>query len=144
MPDARNGARFIADYLKARGVTHVFFMDAILRRSLIEMDKGAADQIKKNLTTLGSSQGQVIQSDAVSWLQGPATPFDLVFLDPPYFSKLIPPTLLSLKAGGWIAEDGIVIIEHDEKEKVEIPDSFTRVDERKYGRAIVELLKIVQ
>ncbi len=49
--------------------------------TLIEMDKGAADQIKKNLTALGSSQGQVIQSDAVSWLQGPATPFNLVFLE---------------------------------------------------------------
>ena len=34
--------------------------------TLIEMDRGAADQLKKNLTTLGSSQGQVIQADAVS------------------------------------------------------------------------------
>lgn len=68
--------------------------------------------------------------------------YDLIFLDPPYFSKLISPTLKSLHAGGWIAQDGIVVIEHDEKEEVEIPAPFMRVDERRYGRAIIELLKV--
>ena len=31
------GARYLAEALKAYGVTHVFFMDAILRRALAEM-----------------------------------------------------------------------------------------------------------
>ena len=34
----RTGARYIAEYFKARGVSHVFFVDAILRRALIEMN----------------------------------------------------------------------------------------------------------
>ncbi|HTN61647.1 MAG TPA: thiamine pyrophosphate-binding protein [Devosia sp.] len=38
MTGTRSGARYIADYLKAREVSHVFFMDAILRRALIEME----------------------------------------------------------------------------------------------------------
>ena len=58
--------------------------------TLVEMDKGAADQLRKNLAALGSQQGEVIQADAVSWLQGPATPFDLVFLDPPFRRELLP------------------------------------------------------
>lgn len=33
-----NGARFIAETLKGYGVTHVFFVEAILRRSLMEME----------------------------------------------------------------------------------------------------------
>lgn len=37
MTSSRTGARYIADYLKARQVSHVFFMDAILRSTLIEM-----------------------------------------------------------------------------------------------------------
>ena len=32
------GARYLAEALKAYGVTHVFFMDAILRRALAEME----------------------------------------------------------------------------------------------------------
>ena len=33
------GARYIAEALKHLGVTHVFFMDAILRRTLVEMEQ---------------------------------------------------------------------------------------------------------
>jgi acetolactate synthase-1/2/3 large subunit len=38
MPHGISGARFIAETLKKYGVTHVFFVEAILRRSLIEME----------------------------------------------------------------------------------------------------------
>jgi acetolactate synthase I/II/III large subunit len=37
-PPAITGARFIAETLQAYGVTHVFYMDAILRRALAEME----------------------------------------------------------------------------------------------------------
>ena len=33
------GARYLAESLKHLGVTHVFFMDAVLRRSLVEMEQ---------------------------------------------------------------------------------------------------------
>ena len=39
MTDSMTGGRFIAEALRAHGVTHVFFMDAILRRALVEMEK---------------------------------------------------------------------------------------------------------
>jgi len=38
MPHRMTGARFIAESLKGYGVTHVFFVEAILRRSLMEME----------------------------------------------------------------------------------------------------------
>src|SRR5262245_38696693 len=38
MAQKMNGARLFAQMLKAYGVTHVFFMDAILRRALAEME----------------------------------------------------------------------------------------------------------
>ncbi len=39
MTKSMTGGRFIAEALRAHGVTHVFFMDAILRRALVEMEK---------------------------------------------------------------------------------------------------------
>ena len=33
------GARYLAEALRHLGVTHVFFMDAVLRRSLVEMEQ---------------------------------------------------------------------------------------------------------
>jgi len=38
MPQRMTGARFIAETLQSYGVTHVFFVEAILRKSLMEMD----------------------------------------------------------------------------------------------------------
>lgn len=38
MSHRMTGARFIAESLKGYGVTHVFFVEAILRRSLMEME----------------------------------------------------------------------------------------------------------
>lgn len=69
--------------------------------------------------------------------------YSLVFLDPPYFEKLIPPTLLALYSGGWIADDALLVIEHDSKENIAIPDMFEVIDRRKYGRATVEILRLL-
>ena len=38
MAQKMTGARFFAQMLQAYGVTHVFFMDAILRRMLAELE----------------------------------------------------------------------------------------------------------
>lgn len=38
MSQRMTGARFIADSLKSYGVTHVFFVEAILRSTLMEME----------------------------------------------------------------------------------------------------------
>ena len=39
MSQTWTGSRYIAATLKAYGITHVFFVDAILRRALMEMEK---------------------------------------------------------------------------------------------------------
>ena len=67
--------------------------------------------------------------------------YSLIFIDPPYFEKLITPTLTSLYNNSWIAEDAILVIEHDSKEIVDIPEMFEIVDQRKYGRAMIQVLK---
>lgn len=69
--------------------------------------------------------------------------FPLIFIDPPYFGKMIEPALHSLHSGGWVAPDGLVIVEHDAKEKVAFPEAFSVVDERRYGRAVVNMLRLI-
>lgn len=66
--------------------------------------------------------------------------YALVFLDPPYFKKLIEPTLKSLHNGGWLAPDALIIVEHDAKENVPLPEPFAVLDERRYGRALIRVL----
>src|SRR5690606_18923612 len=65
--------------------------------------------------------------------------YDVIFLDPPYFAKLVNPTLNSLRDGGWIGSDCLLVVEHDEKEELTYPAEFEMLDQRRYGRAVIEL-----
>jgi len=108
--------------------------------TLVEMDKGAADQIRKNLTALGSSKGLVIQSDAVSWLQGPATPFDLVFLDPPFRRELLPRVCDLLEQHGWLAPDALIYLEREkEMADLALPASWQLLKDKQAGQVCYQL-----
>jgi 16S rRNA (guanine966-N2)-methyltransferase len=117
----------------SRGAAHVTFID----------------QAREAIATAKYNVGKISEQERTDFIQANATqlnkakkPYDLIFLDPPYYSKLLEPALKSLQAGGWIAQDGVIVIEHDEKEAISIPPGFTSVDSRRYGRAIVEVLKL--
>src|SRR5215813_7952856 len=63
-------------------------------------------------------------------------PFDLVFLDPPYRQALIPKALRSLKDGGWLTPQALIVAESDAAESFD-PPGFTVLDERDYGETRV-------
>jgi 16S rRNA (guanine966-N2)-methyltransferase len=117
------------------------------------LSRGAAfvtfiDNAREAIATARHNAGR-IQETHVDFMLADATQlgrarhtYDLVFLDPPYFSNLIAPTLKSLHAGGWIARDSVIVAEHDEKEKLELPAPFVSVDQRRYGRAVIELVQV--
>jgi len=71
---------------------------------------------------------------------GAGGPFELVILDPPYRKDLIVSALTSLKEGGWLTDNAVLVVETAEDET--IPDGgFTRIDERIYGETRVAFLK---
>ncbi len=107
------------------------------------------DQSRDALANARLNATKMNELDAVDFMLADGTKlpkarkaFALVFLDPPYFGKMIEPALKSLHTGGWVAEDGLVIVEHDAKEAIAFPETFEIVDERKYGRAIINILKL--
>ncbi len=108
--------------------------------TLVEMDKGAAEQLRKNLAALGSQQGEVIQADAVSWLQGPATPFDLVFLDPPFRRELLPQVCELLEQRGWLAPDALIYLEREkEMSDLPLPGSWQQLKDKQAGQVCYQL-----
>lgn len=117
----------------SRGAARVTFVDSA---------REAIATVKYNVERVGeTAQADFIQADATQLGRAPRA-YDLVFLDPPYFSKLLAPSLKNLHAGGWLAKGGIVVIEHDAKEALELPPPFISVDQRRYGRAVIELLQL--
>lgn len=83
----------------------------------IELDKQAASQLKSNLTLLKANDqasAAVHQGDALGILSGiSTTPYDIVFVDPPFAKSLVAPTLAALEDNKLVQNGSVVYIEHE-------------------------------
>ena len=70
----------------------------------------------------------------------PSRPRDLVLMDPPYATGLAAMTIGLLCNPAWVADGGFVAIE-SAGEPFEIPQAFTLVSERRFGKAHMLLLR---
>lgn len=66
--------------------------------------------------------------------------FDLVYLDPPYSSKLYPVVLKSLLNGNWLKHDSLVICEHSSRIGLEVNAPWIVKDQRLYGNSSLLML----
>ena len=98
---------------------------------------------RENVETLGlTGATKIWRRDATDLgpiNAGSSGPFDLVFLDPPYKKNLIPPALDSLKDGGWLAKNALLVAETSADENLDVT-GFTLLDERSYGEPFIRFL----
>ena len=98
---------------------------------------------RQNVETLGlTGATRIWRRDATDLGPiGPSAggPFELVFLDPPYRKEMIPKALASLKAGGWLADQALLVAETDANEPLDAP-GYNLLDERDYGETRVRFL----
>ena len=105
---------------------------------LVEKSPVAADQLEANLRLLGADGVTVRRADALRLLaQGPEaaglTPFDIVFVDPPFGKGLIAPVLKQLHGGGWLASGARVYVEQERS--LPAPAEWEMLRERTGGEA---------
>ncbi len=86
----------------SRGAAHAVF---------VERDPQVARGLQAVLAALDAQRAEVQCTDALRFLAGPARPFDLVFLDPPFGSDLVAQAAAALEAGGWLARGALVYLE---------------------------------
>ncbi|MHB9796736.1 16S rRNA (guanine(966)-N(2))-methyltransferase RsmD [Pseudomonas sp. MT3] len=94
------------------------FLEALSRGAstglALDTNAEAAAALRGHLGTLQCDNGQVLLSDALRYLESqPATPFDLVFLDPPFHQDLLQNACHLLEARGWLARDAWVYTESE-------------------------------
>ena len=65
-----------------------------------------------------------------------------MLLDPPYGEGLAGTALAALAAAGSLAPDAIAVIESDKSQPESIPQGFTLIDRRDYGRTRIELVSL--
>lgn len=102
----------------------------------VESDRRAVQVLKANVTALGLG-GSVRSGPVETVLAQPAgEPFHLVLADPPYSvgAGRIGAVLVALAEGGWLAEDGLVIVERALRDgEPEWPAGFRPLRTSRYG-----------
>jgi 16S rRNA (guanine966-N2)-methyltransferase len=101
----------------------------------VDDDAAARGIIRRNADALGvTGQCKIWRRDAARLgACAPRPPFTLIFVDPPYTRGLGTQTLLSLSQGGWVASQGVIVVEESEHATVTIPKCLRTIDERSYG-----------
>jgi len=108
----------------------------------VEIDTEARGLIRDHIEAFGAGGvAKLLRRDATAL--GPAGtmgPFDLVFLDPPYRQGLGEKALLSLRDGGWLAPDALLVLEESAEVDIVPPPGFVLDDRRVYGAAALHFL----
>ena len=103
----------------------------------VETDASARGAIRDNVEALGLFGCTRIHRRSATSLGvkpagvGPA--FTLAFLDPPYGKDLAPPALATLRDGGWLAENALIVIEQAKQEVAATQTGFEEIDRRTYA-----------
>jgi len=116
----------------SRGAAHVIFMDN---------HAGSLKLVRQNVTAIQAQKKSTLLNRDGTKPGKAGHPVDLVLMDPPYSEGLEQQSLVSLRDGGWLREGTIIVVEQAVKEKLEIPNGFEELDNRKYGAARLVILK---
>jgi len=109
----------------------------------VERARPAARQLRDNLELLGvRDRAQVEQMDAQRFLERPSSPFDLVFLDPPFAEPgLLAGAAAKLEARGMLAACAWIYLEKDStREWPKLPVSWCLHREGQAGQAAFQLM----
>ncbi|MBI1823775.1 MAG: 16S rRNA (guanine(966)-N(2))-methyltransferase RsmD [Nitrospirae bacterium] len=90
----------------SRGAAHCTFIEKDFRHFKL---------LQKNIERIQfQNDATLIEIDALKFVKGPSQ-FDLVFVDPPYASKLLEKILPALGGSDMIEKGGMIIVEHFKK-----------------------------
>src|SRR5215471_8901092 len=120
----------------SRGAAFALFVDdgaearALIRQNVDTLGLGAVTKVfRRDATKLGPAH--------------PVEPFRLAFLDPPYRKGLAEQALTSMRDGGWLVADALVIVEEADDAGFAVPEGFEELERRSYDDTVIVFLRAV-
>jgi RNA methyltransferase, rsmD family len=105
----------------------------------------AAQQLKKNLASLKTDKGTVINTDTLAYLaqKNNDNPFDIIFIDPPFHHQFVPQILPLLQQNNWLAENALIYVE-TEKNHPPLPlaENWQIIKEKSAGMVTSRLIQV--
>ncbi|WP_299017278.1 16S rRNA (guanine(966)-N(2))-methyltransferase RsmD [uncultured Photobacterium sp.] len=110
--------------------------------TMIELDKKAANQLKKNRATIEADNATIHNTDSLTFLNQPGTPYDIVFIDPPFRKDLLQDVINRLEDNGWLAPHAIIYIEAEkELGELDTPSHWHQYKEKTTGQVCYRLFE---
>lgn len=113
--------------------------------TLVDRDRGAVAAMRRSVADLRLTQVRIQARDVLAYLSGGPSEHDLAFLDPPYdFGDDILAAVLESLAGGWLAEDALVVVERSARSpEPSWPDGLAPEWDRTYGDTAIRVARRV-
>lgn len=105
----------------------------------VERDPRVSAQLSANLELLNISSSAVHINDVQAYLTRPATPYALVFLDPPFHQELAAPCCLALENGGWLTDEAMIYLETEASLAPNVPANWQLHRETQAGESTARL-----
>jgi 16S rRNA (guanine966-N2)-methyltransferase len=100
----------------SRGAARVVFVDH---------EAEAIEHLQTTLSLLKAEGGAPTLAEARRYLEAPAEPFDVVFLDPPFADETLPTICARLESRGWLSPSAFIYIERPaRKGSPTLPDGW--------------------
>ena len=115
----------------SRGASHATFVDSSF---------DAVKIIKRNASNLKAQNVEVINSDAMAFLEQNSTDFSIIFVDPPYKLGVYEEVVNKAISNNFLSENGIMVLESEKELNID-QSKFKSVRFYKYGLAKVYILR---
>ncbi|MEJ2612104.1 MAG: 16S rRNA (guanine(966)-N(2))-methyltransferase RsmD [Candidatus Thiodiazotropha sp.] len=105
-------------------------------RKVVMLDTASAvvRQLDENRQLLKLDQVSIIRADALQWLEQDPTPFDVVFIDPPFSANLLGPLCQKLSQG-WLADEARIYLEDEvSRELPSLPQGWQLLQDKVAGQ----------
>ena len=120
----------------SRGAAFTLFVDngaearALLRQNVEALGLGGVTKVyRRDATSLGPVH--------------PMEPFSVAFLDPPYGKGLAEKALVSLRDGGWLTPQALLVVEEATAARFAVPEGFDELERRAYDDTEFAILRAV-
>ncbi len=108
------------------------------RATFVETNPAAADMLERNLQILGcEGQAEIVEMDAIAFLNARSGPYNLVFADPPYAFPGTADLPGRIFSPGLMAPDGYALIEHTTDLTFPETAGVHTGPRKKFGRTVV-------
>lgn len=113
--------------------------------TFLEKFANAAQQLNRNLVSLKTDKGKVVNTDSLQFLTQPNSeqPYDIVFVDPPFHHDFVPKVLAYLAQNNWLSPNALIYVETEKQHApLVLPEHWQVIKEKTAGQVVSRLIQV--